>query len=145
LLTFFSSEAIILFIYICINGGAFDSGLAQMNDEIQIYVHVIIAISLNILFSVLNFISLKTVGKIQLTTTVLKFLPLIVAIVVGVVFFGSHNHTYDEKKVADAFSNTDFTFSGIIVALPAVLFAYDGFLSVAQVTSKVKGGEKKTA
>ncbi|NQZ29118.1 MAG: amino acid permease [Mycoplasmatales bacterium] len=105
---------------------------------IPIYVHVLIGLSLTSVFIVVNFFSIKASGIIQQITTILKFIPLVFAFVIGIVLPMTNNAGGENMFLANK-----FTFQGLIVALPAVLFAYDAFMAVTTLTNKVKDGERK--
>ena len=105
----------------------------------DVWVHTIVAIFLIIIPIVIRIISVYISGIIQIVTTGLKILPLIIAIIVGIALANTHNLEGGEN----AFTNgTAFDFSKLIAALPAVLFAYDAFLNSSQLTNKTKGGQK---
>ena len=104
----------------------------------DIWVHTIVAIFLIIIPIVIRIISIYVTGIIQIVTTGLKIIPLIIAIIVGIALANTHN-----DGGTNAFNNgTSFDFSKLIAALPAVLFAYDAFLNSSQLTNKTKGGQK---
>ena len=102
-----------------------------------VWVNGLIALGLSVLVIGMNFWSVKASGWVQTITTILKFMPLILAAVIGVSMFGTHN---DGGK--NYFTNGSFSFTGLLAALPAVLFAYDAFLNVAALPEKTKGGTK---
>ncbi|WP_168380667.1 APC family permease [Mycoplasma todarodis] len=107
-------------------------------SSIPIYGHVLIGLTFTFTFIIINFFSIKASGIIQQISTILKFIPLVFAFIIGVVL-PMTNNTGGEN----AFHANKFTFQGLIVALPAVLFAYDAFMSVTTLTNKVKNGEKR--
>ncbi|CAM9137222.1 APC family permease [Mycoplasma marinum] len=106
--------------------------------QIPIYGHLIIGLLITVIMIAINYISIKTSGIIQQITTILKFIPLILAVILGIVL-----PTTNHMGGSNAFLNNSFTFKGLIVALPAILFAYDAFMIVASLTNKVEKGEKK--
>ena len=114
-----------------------------------VWVNGLIALGLSVLVIVLNFWSVKASGWVQTVTTILKFMPLVLAAVIGIAMFNTHNgwetnikgvptHVYG----SNSFKHGSFSFTGLLAALPAVLFAYDAFLSVAGLPEKTKGGTK---
>lgn len=97
-----------------------------------------------------NVHSIKASGFVQNATTVIKFVPILIALVLGIVLPNTHHAHMDPLagKVhpgQNHFSVGDFTFTGLLAGLPAVLFAYDAFLGVGQLTNKTKGGSKTTS
>lgn len=117
-------------------------------QNIQVWVHVIFGFCLSMIYFVLNKMSIWVAGIHQNIVTILKFIPLFVAIIVGLVFANVNN--IPEKPVPpsniipnpNAFLNGEFNFSKTLFAIPAVLFTLDTFLIVGTITHKVKGGEK---
>lgn len=97
----------------------------------------IIGLGITVFYIALNFISIKAVGIWQTITTVLKFIPLIASVLVGIIYFNVHN-----AKGSNAFVDSNFNFSNMVIALPAVLFAYDSFIGVGSLGMKVKNAEK---
>ena len=75
-------------------------------------------------------------------------MPLVLAAVIGISMFGTHNATKLDSHGnlihtgSNHFKQGSFSFTGLLAALPAVLFAYDSFLSVAALPEKTKGGTK---
>lgn len=99
---------------------------------------VLIGVAVSLLALTINVVSVKLAGHVQVATTVLKFIPLLLALVIGVVLPNTHN-----AGGSNHFNNgTDFSVEGLIAGLPAVLFAYDSFLNVGSLSGKTKGGEK---
>ncbi len=107
-------------------------------DTFPIYGHVLIGISFTTLFILINLSSIKYSSIIQQITTLLKFAPLLFAFIIGIVLPFTNNTPTGKNMFVD----NNFTFQGLIVALPAVLFAYDAFMSVTTLTNKVKDGER---
>ncbi|CAM9108641.1 APC family permease [Mycoplasma todarodis] len=107
-------------------------------NSIPIYGHVLIGLSFTITFLSINFISIKASGIFQQIATILKFIPLVFAFIVGIVLPMTNNIGGENM-----FHANRFTFQGLIVALPSVLFAYDAFMSVTTLTNKVEDGERK--
>ncbi len=115
------------------------------NGDIPIWGHALIGLLITGFLLFVNITSVKASGIFQQITVVLKFIPLIVAIIVGVGMATTHNYNDPENIThgSNAFSHGTFNPLLIVAALPAVLFAYDGFLNVATMQKKVKDGEKQ--
>ncbi|MGY6171807.1 APC family permease [Candidatus Mycoplasma pogonae] len=122
--------------------------ISGSTTAVPFYVNVIVGLVLSVLFLVLNYVSIKASGWLQSVTTVLKFAPILVAIIVGLAYAGTHNVVNlenPEKSGKDAFDvvgSGAAGFTKLIAALPAVLFAYDAFLNVAVLGKKVKKSSK---
>ncbi|MBN3534883.1 APC family permease [Mycoplasma procyoni] len=108
-------------------------------SEIPLYAIILVGILFSIFFLVLNHISIKAVAWLQTVVSVIKFLPLIVAIFAGIIAVGTHNNQGTNAFIV---SPNGFTIKGIIVALPSVLFAYDAFLVTGSLGNKIKNPRK---
>ncbi|AAT27601.1 APC family permease [[Mycoplasma] mobile] len=106
-------------------------------ENISVWIHVIFGISISMIYFILNKISIWIAGIHQNIVTILKFIPLFVAIIVGLIFANTNN-----IGGSNAFNQGAFDFSRALFAIPSVLFTLDAFLIVATITHKVKGGEK---
>ncbi|MGL5617779.1 MAG: APC family permease [Metamycoplasmataceae bacterium] len=140
----FFYNSILVIIFGIFTTEIFFSFLKTINSDINfppMWGMVLIGIFLIAFYSVLNKISIRTSGYISFATTILKFIPLLVAIFVGISLPNVHNAAGD-----NAFNTTDVTpfesFKGIMQALPAALFAFDAFVGVGSMSRKIKGGEK---
>ncbi|AAT27600.1 APC family permease [[Mycoplasma] mobile] len=109
-----------------------------------IYIHVLFGTFLSILYIVINKISLKIVAIHQNIVTVLKFAPIILAIIIGLVFANKAGNSFptNPSEAGNAFQNSNFNFGNVLKSLPSVLFAFDAFLIVGSLSNKVKGGSK---
>lgn len=111
-----------------------------ISDQPAIWVHALIGIALLAGTLFLNFISVKASGWVQIVTTIIKFIPLLTVLVVGIVLPNTHH-----VSQTNGFTDPHFNISGLVAALPAVLFAYDAFLNVGTLSGKTEGGSKTTA
>ena len=139
---------------LCVFGSETLINILKVSGAIEtipdVWVHILLGMIIFILFAVTAQISIRTSGVIQQVTTVLKFLPLIITIVVGIVLPATNYLTvtdtsgsYPRKFGENAFSNGQpFTGKGLIAALPAVLFAYDSFLNVSNLHGRMKDPKK---
>lgn len=106
-------------------------------DNPAIWVHFLggaLFVGISILTSVK---SIYASGVVQQITTVIKLIPLVLAIILGLAMANTH-HSSNGQQV---FTHGDFNFSGIVAAIPAVLFAFDAFLNASALGAKTKGGE----
>ena len=141
-LGFFASET---FFNVLACYGAFKIG------EIPAYVHGIVGMFIALGFITLNYISIRASGMFQKISTILKWIPLIAVALLGIVM-ATTNHmpqtgsweTNQPYFGHNSFTNgSSFKFTGMLAALPAVLFAFDSFLAAPTLVKKVEGGEKK--
>ena len=100
---------------------------------------------------VINTLSPKLAGKLQVSMTIIKLIPLLTMAVVGIVYGLSHGIINDNMNsvVADA-ANGDFTVSvrnGISanLILPGIctsVFAYEGWIIATSINSELKDAKK---
>ncbi|MGL5643287.1 MAG: APC family permease [Metamycoplasmataceae bacterium] len=140
----FFYNAILVIIFGIFTTEIFFSFLKTINSDINfppMWAMVLMGIFLIAFYSILNKISVRASGYISFATTVLKFIPLLIAIFVGISLPNVHNAGGD-----NAFDTSNITpfdsFKGIMQALPAALFAFDAFVGVGSMSRKIKGGEK---
>ncbi|MCP0887239.1 amino acid permease [Ligilactobacillus sp. WILCCON 0076] len=86
--------------------------------------------------AIFNLLSNRYGAVFQIVTTICKFVPIIAIIILG-LFFGDHNAL---GQVAS--SNTGFTGSNFGVAVLATLFAYDGWILIANMGGEIKNPQK---
>ncbi|WP_033161448.1 APC family permease [[Mycoplasma] collis] len=115
-------------------------GALEMS-KIPFFVIPLIGIIFSVFFVTVNVLSLKTSSIIQITTVILKFLPLVFTMIVGIIFLNTNNSGEQSFNAFVKFTKS-FSFKGMIIALPSVLFAYDAFLTVGSITSKLKSPRK---
>ena len=145
-LAFFSSELLIAF-------------LKEINPNITVPIwgHVLIALVFLTIFILTNHFSYKVSGWISSATLVLKFIPLIMVVVIGIALVNNHNGIEIQKEVNDSMitetikGQNGFTdrpidagtaIKGMMISLPSVLFAFDSFVGVGALSNKIKGGDK---
>ncbi|CAT05221.1 Serine/threonine exchanger SteT [Mesomycoplasma conjunctivae] len=133
LLSIIASEVTIYFI----------SEASGKSISIPFYAHLLIGLAYLVFFVVLNFISIYTSGYIALITTILKFVPLIISLLAGIILPNTFNDGGQSTFVKEFIASHPFDFKKVVIALPAVLFAYDSFLSVGSLHNKVKNANKR--
>ncbi|WP_215736458.1 APC family permease [Mesomycoplasma hyorhinis] len=117
----------------------FIGSAAGKDVSLPYYAHFLIGSVFILLYLVLNQLSIKISGWVALISTILKFIPLLFALIIGIALANSH---FTNQKLPNAFSNTTFDLSKLILALPGVLFAYDSFLSIGLFQKKVVNPRK---
>ncbi|MCU9931410.1 amino acid permease [Mycoplasmopsis felis] len=116
----------------------FLSTITTLNfKNIPIYVHIIVGFVIMLMFIVLNYLSTVVSGYLQSIVTIIKFIPLVFALFIGILFPNTHN-----SDGMNAFLKNSFTIKGIIAALPFVLFSYDAFLVSGSLSHKTKKSVK---
>lgn len=134
-LSFFCAEFFISFIQ-CINP----------NVSIDLWAYVIITICFITFFLLNNYFSVKFSSFISVTTSILKFIPLVMVILIGLIFANTHNLIIDDQTIgANGFDQNisfDKAIQGIMLSIPSVLFSFDSFIGVGVWSKYIKGGEK---
>ncbi len=133
-LSFFSIEFFVRFLQ-----------LNNKNVNIPIYGVAILSIALLLFYVFLNKISIKSSGIFTSITTVLKFVPLIIAIFVGIGLPNSNHQGGVNAFIPSNENKNDsfvMVFQGMMKSLPAALFGFDAFVGVGSLSKKIKGGEK---
>lgn len=120
------------------------------NTDITTVMHIgllmLIALGLIFFFLIFNYLSLKWSKRFQVLTTGMKFIPLIATGVAGVIY-GAMNPNLSlfnpsSATIPSGYTGT-FQFTGILTALPSILFAYDSFLGIASLQSEMENPKKQ--
>lgn len=110
--------------------------------ELKIWHHLIVGLAFSFTLIITNLISMKAGGRIQLITTFIKFIPLVIAIFAGIIAFNTHNAGGTNAFVPNTEKIAPFDFSKVLLVLPAVLFSYDAFLGVGALSRSMKNPQK---
>lgn len=115
-------------------------------NSFPVYGHILIGFAILIGFLTLNFISLRTSGFFQIAATVLKWIPLLIVVFAGLILWNKnngHGPILPAQYGQNAFKNGhSFTLTGMLAALPAVLFAFDAFLNVGTLQNRMTKPKK---
>ena len=114
--------------------------------DYPVYAHIILGLTLSTLMFAMNYFSTRASGIFQNITTVLKWVPLIIVAFAGIILLNTNTHPITDGAAhfgQSAFKNGQpFKFTKMLSALPAVLFAFDAFLNVGSLRSKMKNPSK---
>jgi len=88
---------------------------------------------------VLNSLAPKLSGKFQVSTTVIKLIPLLVMIVVGTIYGLATGITVENFTAA---ANAATGNSGLFKAIVATAFAYEGWIVATSINSEIKDSKK---
>ena len=111
-----------------------------INVEIHLGIYAIITIFFLAFFILNNYFSIKFSSHISFVTSILKIIPLIMVIIIGISFFNQHN-----SQGTNGFQITispDKAIQGIMLSIPGVLFSFDSFIGIGSWSNNIKGGEK---
>lgn len=102
-------------------------------EKVHIGVVFVMAFILFFFFLGLNFFSLKTSGRFQNVATFLKFIPMLMVIIAGIIY-GSQNSSNNLFVEFGERTDKSINFVGILISLPSILFAFDSFVSVGNMS-----------
>ncbi len=120
----------------------------SLKQDVHIGLVLLMGSALYFFFWTISMISAKTTGVIQNVTVALKFLPLIVVAIVGIAGIGGQHSgsvfTSGKFKMPGEKPTTisAFSFSALIMILPAALFAFDGFIHVTNISTDIENPKK---
>lgn len=88
----------------------------------------------------INVLSPKIAGKFQVSSTIIKLVPLVIIIVIGTIVGLANGSTFDAFKVASSTNDGDFfhIFSGIAAAA----FAYEGWICATSINAELKNPKR---
>lgn len=108
----------------------------------------------------LNYLSLRGSSYLQMTSLLLKLVPLILVMIIGLINANNSNilnktpgelqssplsdlySTNSEGKIDNIPSTQWFNTAGMFAALPGVLFAFDSFTNVGNLATQVKNSKR---
>lgn len=96
----------------------------------------LLSISLILFLSIIHILSTKTAGKLQIIFTAGKLIPLFAIIIIGLFYNGNNTGVIFSEY------STPSNSLGFGSALLACLWAYDGWISVGNITGEMKTPEK---
>ncbi|MCP4336952.1 MAG: APC family permease [Mycoplasma sp.] len=109
---------------------------------------VLIGISIWIFFWILTILSSQLIGKIQVISTFIKFVPLITIMIIGLLGINnSHsNSVFNNSHYIDSNNHKQligaFKPGLILTILPSILFTFDGFIHVTNISTDIKNPKK---
>lgn len=127
----------------------FHAGLLGVDDKYTTLIVMGLAIALIAIFMTANLLSNKFGGVVSKGATFVKFVPIIMIILIGIIFgalVGGRmwNGTYIDPSTEQIVevSTTTPDVGGIFRSIPAILFAFDSFLIIGNVQKNVENPEK---
>ncbi len=92
----------------------------------------------------LNALSPRLAGKFQVSTTVIKFIPLVLMAVVGMIYGLTHSsaESVDTSVLASNFATTSGDFRPFFGAVVATAFAYEGWIIATSINAELKNAKK---
>lgn len=114
----------------------------------SILVIMLVGIGLISLFVFLNYVSLKICTGISKFDVYVKFFPLIIIVLIGIIFgvkYGGGLWVKDYSHVDASGTPGAFDINGVFRSIPAILFAFDSFLIIGNVSTKINNPEKNVS
>ncbi|MGL4951437.1 MAG: APC family permease [Mycoplasma sp.] len=114
------------------------------SDKVHFSVIMIIGFSFFVLFLIFNYISLKASAKLSVIITSIKFIPLILVIIFGLIY-GVKNPNYNLfTESGFNFVNGGkesptgvFSFASVLISIPSILFAFDPFFGAGSLSKEM--------
>lgn len=116
--------------------------MKDQNITIHMAAVMVIGLALIFIFIVFNYLSLKWSTRFQIVSTILKFIPLSMVAIAGLVY-GIMNPELSLFNSNDPTQQGPLSINGILSSIPAILFAYDSFLGVAALQGEMENPRKK--
>lgn len=90
-----------------------------------------------------NTLSSKLAGKLQISATFIKLIPLILMAVVGTIYGCTHSLDNEPVKIlASNFATSSGDISPLFGAVVATAFAYEGWILATSINSEIKNSKK---
>lgn len=91
----------------------------------------------------INVFSPKIAGKIQVSATIIKLIPLILMAVIGTIYGFTHNIANEPVSIlASNFATGSGDFTKLFGAIVATAFAYDGWIIATSINSELKNSKR---
>lgn len=150
----YAAVAIFQIYFAALGQNRFHAGLLGIDDKWTTTIVMSLGLILVAGFMCANFFSKKFGNAVAKGATIIKFFPILMIIIIGLVFgfilgTGMWNGTYI-KQIIEAHGETQirlsdsgvFTIGGVFKSIPAILFAFDSFLVIGNVQGQVENPEK---
>ena len=113
-------------------------------DKTMLYC-TLVGAGLIILFMFLNYFSNKFGAKFSSISTILKFIPIAIVIAIGIGFGIKNGGGLWKGTEGYADYSGEFSITGVLDSLPAIMFAFDGFLIIGNIAAKVDNPRKNVS
>lgn len=150
----YCSIAIFQIYFAALGHNKFNASLLGIDEHWTTLIVMCAAVVLITFFMTTNLLSKKFGGAVAKFATIIKFFPIFMIIIIGLVFgiimgAGMWNNNYI-KQIIEKFGETTirwsdsgaFSIAGVFKSIPAILFAFDSFLVIGNVQGQVENPEK---
>ncbi len=110
-------------------------------NNVHFSVIMIVGLIVFYMFMLFNYYAFNKSAKFQTVATILKFVPLTMVVLAGVIYSGVNQ----DAGLFEQISKPDehpITFIGILVSIPSILFAFDSFVGVGNLSLDMKNPKK---
>ncbi|AVP49607.1 APC family permease [Williamsoniiplasma luminosum] len=91
-----------------------------------------------LIFNLMNMFNQKIGGRFQIVATIFKFIPLVIALFAGFFLFDSNSSINTTGMDGGTWSTSNFAPENFIRGFGPILFAFDGFILIANAQKKAK-------
>ncbi len=110
-------------------------------EDVHFAVIMIVGLLIFAMFLIFNYVAFNAGAKFQTIATVLKFIPLTMVVLAGVIYSGINHSSGLFERLSHPDQNPT-SFIGILSSIPAILFAFDSFVSVGNLSLDMKNPKK---
>lgn len=114
-------------------------------EQLHFAVIMLVGLLLFIFFIGLNYFSLKASSRFQMVATTLKFVPILIVIITGIIYGVMNPQNSLFSLAGDKTSPIvigDFNFGSVLIAIPSILFAFDPFFGVGNLSNDMKNPQR---
>lgn len=106
-----------------------------------------VGLALFVLFMILNYFKSNAMAKTGSVISFVKFAPILMVVVLGIVFGIMFRNAgawriNEPTFFPDNSYDGQFTLMGIFSAIPAILFSFEGYISVGNISGDIKNAER---
>lgn len=104
----------------------------------------LIGLVLFVMFALLNYAKTKAMTKAGSVISFVKFAPIAMTVILGIVFGVLYNKAglWNGNTMQPDTPVGSFSFAAAMTAIPAILFSYEGYISVGNISTEIKNPEK---
>ena len=128
---------IIIAFSISIFAGEAIFNIFDASDKVNFGLIMLVGFCFFIAFLFFNFFAMNASAKFQIVATSLKFIPLLMVIFAGIIY-GSMNPNTNLFNNISTSNESNISFIGIVVSIPSILFAFDSFIGVGNLSLDMK-------
>ncbi len=114
----------------------------DFNSSIHVAAVIGLGIFIFFFFSIVNFLAFNFSKKMQLILSSLKIVPILIVVCLGIIYavLQPSESILGGNNVSS--TNSSFSFVSIIISLPSILFAFDSFTGVGNLSSDIKNPKR---